>query len=50
MEQDRESRVAVETFISKNKVSIAGQITTNATIDIEKIVREKLKEVGYDRP
>lgn len=47
LEQDRESRVAVETFISKDKVTIAGQITTNAKIDIEKITREKLKEVGY---
>ena len=48
LKQDRESRVAVETLISKDKVTIAGQITTNAIIDIEKIVREKLKEVGYD--
>lgn len=48
LEQDKESRVAVETFISKDKVVIAGQITSNAIINIEKIVREKLKEVGYD--
>ena len=48
LKQDRESRVAVETFISKNKVVVAGQITTNAIIDIERIVKEKLKEVGYD--
>lgn len=47
LEQDQESRVAVETFISKDKVVVAGQITTNAIIDIENIVREKLKEVGY---
>ena len=47
LEQDKESRVAVETFISKDKVVVAGQITTNAIIDIEKIVRQKLKEVGY---
>mgnify|MGYP004459511227 FL=1 len=47
LKQDKESRVAVETLISKDKVVVAGQITSNATIDIEKIVREKLKEVGY---
>ena len=47
LEQDRDSRVAVETLISKNKVVVAGEITSNATIDIENIVREKLKEVGY---
>lgn len=48
LEQDKNSRVAVETFISNRQVSIAGQITSNANIDIEKITREKLKEVGYD--
>ena len=48
LKQDRESRVAVETFVSNNNVTIAGQITSKANIDIEKIVREKLKEIGYD--
>lgn len=48
LEQDKNSKVAVETFISNGQVSIAGQITSNANIDIEKITREKLKEVGYD--
>ena len=48
LEQDKESRVAVETFVSKNQVVIAGQITTKAQIDIEKIARETLKEIGYD--
>lgn len=47
LEQDKESRVAVETFISKDKVVVAGQITSNAKINIENIVRERLKEVGY---
>ena len=48
LEQDKESRVAVETLISNNKVVVAGQISSNAQIDIEKILRQKLKEVGYD--
>lgn len=48
LEQDKNSRVAVETCISNGQVSIAGQITSNANIDIKKITREKLKEVGYD--
>ena len=48
LEQDKNSRVAVETFISNGKVTVAGQITSNAILDIEGIVREKLKEVGYD--
>ena len=46
LKQDRESRVAVETFVSNNNVTIAGQITTKANINIEQIVREKLKEIG----
>ena len=48
LKQDRNSRVAIETMLSKDKVSIAGQITSNAKFDIEELVRNKLKEVGYD--
>lgn len=48
LKQDKNSRVAVETFASKNKICIAGQLTTNAKLDIENIVREKIKEIGYD--
>ena len=48
LKQDKNSRVAVETFASANKITIAGQITTNAKLDIEKIVRERIKEIGYD--
>ena len=48
IKQDENSRVAVETFVSKDLIVIAGQITTNAKIDIEKIARDVLKEIGYD--
>ncbi len=48
LKQDENSRVAVETFASKNKITIAGQITTNAKINVEEIARNVLKEVGYD--
>ena len=48
LKQDKNSRVAIETFASRNKITIAGQITTNAKIDVEKIARETLKEIGYD--
>ena len=48
LKQDENSRVAVETFASKNLITIAGQITTNAIIDVEKIVKDVLKEIGYD--
>lgn len=48
LKQDEDSKVAVETFLSSNLVTIAGQITSNAKFDIEKIVRDTIKEVGYD--
>ena len=48
LKQDKNSRVAIETFAANNNITIAGQLTTNAVIDVEKIVREKIKEIGYD--
>ena len=48
LEQDENSRVAVETFASKNKITVAGQITTKEYVDIEKVVRNTIKEIGYD--
>ena len=48
LKQDKNSRVAMETFAANNNITIAGQLTTNATIDVEKIVRERIKEIGYD--
>ena len=36
LEQDENSRVAIETFASKNLITIAGQITTNAKIDADR--------------
>ena len=49
--KDENSRVAVETFASGNEVIVAGQITSKANLDVEKIeklVREKIKEIGFD--
>ena len=48
LEKDKNARVAVETFASGNKITIAGQVTANGEIDIEKLVRNKIKEIGYD--
>ena len=48
LKQDEDSKVAVETFLSRNLVTIAGQITSKAKFDIEKLVRDTIKEVGYD--
>jgi S-adenosylmethionine synthetase len=48
LKQDENSRVAVETIAMNNKIIVAGQLTTKAVIDIEEIVRETLREIGYD--
>ena len=45
---DKNARVAVETFASGNRITIAGQISANGEVDIEKLVRNKIAEIGYD--
>ena len=45
--QDPKSRVACETLVKSNLVAIAGEITTEAVFDYEKIVREAIREIGY---
>ena len=48
MEKDVSSRVACETAITTNLVLVMGEITTNAHINIDKIVRDTIREIGYD--
>ena len=48
LKQDENSRVAVETFASKNTITIAGQITSKADVNVEELVRKVIKEIGYD--
>lgn len=48
LEQDKNSRVACETVVGKGQVFVTGEITTKANIDIEQIVRDTIKEIGYD--
>lgn len=48
LKQDKYSRVAVETFVTGNSVTIAGQVTSKGQVDIEKIVRQTIKNIGYD--
>ena len=49
MAQDPMSRVACETATTTGMVLVLGEITTNAYVDIQKIVRDTIKEIGYTR-
>jgi S-adenosylmethionine synthetase len=46
--QDPKSRVAVETMVTTGQVHVAGEVTTQADVDIQDIVRKKILEIGYD--
>jgi len=48
--QDPYSRVAVETLVTTGSVHVAGEVTTKGYSDIQKIVRETLKDIGYTNP
>ena len=48
--QDPQSRVACETLVKADMVVVAGEITTKALVDIPVVVRQTIKEIGYDKP
>ena len=48
MEQDPMSRVACETAVTTGLVLVMGEITTRGYVDIQKLVRETIREIGYD--
>ena len=45
--EDKKSRVAVETLVKTGMVLVAGEVKTNAWVDIEKIARNTINEIGY---
>ncbi len=47
--QDPNSRVACETAVTTGLVLVMGEITTNAYVDIQKTIRDTIREIGYDR-
>ena len=49
LRQDPTSRVACETFATTGIINVMGEITTSASIDVQSIVRETVREIGYDR-
>ena len=46
--QDPDSRVAVETLLTTGLVVVAGEVTTEAYVDVKQLVRERILEIGYD--
>ncbi len=50
LEQDPESRVACETLIKTGIVVVAGEIRTNAVVDVDRLVRGVIADIGYDGP
>ena len=48
LEQDPKSRIACETMITTGLVVIAGEVTSKAQVDFQKVIRNKITEIGYD--
>jgi S-adenosylmethionine synthetase len=48
IKDDATSRVAVETLITTGQVHVAGEVTTSTWVDIPRLVRDKILEIGYD--
>ncbi len=47
--QDKYSRVAVETMVTTGQVIVAGEVTTNAYVDMHEVIRNTIKEIGYTK-
>ncbi|MDQ3853117.1 MAG: methionine adenosyltransferase [Thermoproteota archaeon] len=50
LRQDPDSRVAVESMITSGIVFVAGEVTSKGKAHVQKIVRDTIREIGYDRP
>jgi S-adenosylmethionine synthetase len=50
LRRDPDSRVAVESMITSGIVFVAGEVTSKGKVDVQKIVRDTIRAIGYDRP
>ena len=50
LEQDPESRCAIETLCTTGLVVVSGEVTSQAYVDVQKVVRETIREIGYTDP
>ena len=48
--EDPQGRVAVETLVTTGMVVVSGEVTTKTYVDVQRVVRDTLKEIGYDKP
>ncbi|GIR99014.1 MAG: hypothetical protein CM15mP101_13840 [Flavobacteriaceae bacterium] len=46
---DKNSKVACEVMVTTGQVIISGGVSSQAYVDIEKVVREQIKNIGYDK-
>ena len=50
LEQDKNARVACECFAGKGFILVGGEITTTAIVNYDEVVRNTIREIGYDKP
>jgi S-adenosylmethionine synthetase len=50
LEKDPLARVACETFLPNGMIIVGGEITTDCYVDIKQVIRNVIKEIGYDKP
>lgn len=50
LRHDPDSRVAIETMTTTGVVIVAGEVTSKARFDVQQVVRDTIREIGYDRP
>ncbi|HEX6561879.1 MAG TPA: methionine adenosyltransferase [Nitrososphaera sp.] len=50
LRQDPDSRVAAESMTTTGIVFVAGEVTSKGRVDVQKIVRDTIREIGYDKP